>query len=119
LPPTKITTASFTRTPSLRGNNQIQNINFSAKTDFLAMQIELESGDYPAYIVELVNQTNNKIIWQGGKIKSKSVVANKVLNIRFPAKLVKPQIYSLEVSGIGANGNLENIGSYPFKVVPQ
>ncbi len=117
LPPTKISIASFILAPSLRGINQIQKVNFPAKINFLAMRVELESDDYPLYRVELVNQTNNKIIWQSGKLKATG--ANKVLNIRFPAKLVKPQIYSLEVSGIKAGGAPENVSSYPFKVVPQ
>ncbi len=120
-PPVPIATvkpriAFFVLTPALRGNSQIQSLLVSRQTDFLALRVELEADSYPAYRVALVDQTTNRTLWQSGKLKTKKGGANNALNVRFPAKLVKPQIYSVEVSGIGAGG-LENISSYPFKVV--
>jgi hypothetical protein len=105
--------AAFVLTPQLRGNNQLQTLTLPAKTDTVAMRLELESDDYPNYRVALKNQENGRILWQSGKIKSK----NKTLNIGFPANLLKAQIYSLQVSGISSDGASEIISDYSFRIM--
>jgi predicted ribosome quality control (RQC) complex YloA/Tae2 family protein len=109
--------ASFILTPQLRGNNQLQNISIPAKTDSVAIQLELESNDYKSYRVVLQNQSNSQILWRSGKLNPKNKSGNKSLDIRFPAGLLKSQIYSLQVSGITADGTAEIISDYSFKVV--
>ncbi len=109
--------ATFLLTPSMRGNNQLQTISIPANTDAAVVRLELESDDYPIYRVALKNLSDSRILWQSGKIKSKSNGANPILSINFPASLLKSQIYSLEVSGISADGSAEIISDYSFKVV--
>jgi hypothetical protein len=108
--------ASFVLAPPLRGTSDIPNLSIPAKTDAVAAQLQLEADEFAAYRVALVNQSN-QILWQSGKIKAKQVGDGKVLNVRFPAKILKSQIYSLVVSGIGASGAAEEISSYPVRVV--
>lgn len=114
--PKQLTTASFVFEPQLR-RNELQTISIPAQTDSAAMQLKLESDDYAAYRVVLRNQANNQIIWRSGKLKTRKKGENKSLNISFPANLLKSQIYSLEVSGISADGTSEIIGDYSFRVV--
>ncbi len=116
-PSRQISIVSFILAPSLRGNNQLQELLIPEKTDQVAIQLELEADDYKNYQVALQNQSNNRIIWQRGKIKSKTKGANKFLNISFPAKLLQSQVYSLEVSGISADGAKEIISDYSFRAV--
>ena len=115
--PNRVSIASFILTPQLRGNDQLQNISIPAKTDSIAMQLELESDDYVSYRVALHNQSTGQILWRSGKLKTKTRGANKVLNISFSAGLLKSQIYSLQVSGITKDGAAEIISDYSFKVV--
>lgn len=116
-PNRQISIASFILSPSLRGNNQLPSLSLPPKVDLVAMQLQLESDDYKSYRVALQNQTNGQILWQSGKIRSKTNGANKVLNLSFPAKLLKSQVYSLQVSGISADGATEIISDYSL-VVP-
>lgn len=109
--------ASFILAPSLRGNNRIQTVSVSRETSGVVMQLQLESDDYKSYQVVLVNQSDNKNIWRSGTLKIKSKGENKLLNVPFPAKLLKSKTYSLQVSGISADGTIEIISDYPFRVV--
>lgn len=117
LPSREKTVASFILTPTLRGNNALATLAIPPNTDVAAMQLELEGGDLMSYRVRLQNQTDGKILWQSGKIKSQTRGGNRVLNLRFPAKLLKAQIYTLEVSGILPNGADEIISNYSFQIV--
>ncbi len=111
-PSRPISIASFILTPALRGNNELKTISIPAQTDLVKMQLELEADDYKSYRVVLHNQSNNQILWRSGQLKSKVKGANNVLTLRFPAKLLKPQVYSLEVYGLN-----EIISDYSFRVV--
>ncbi len=117
LPSRLISVASFILTPSLRGNSPIQTLSIPPKTDSIFMQLELETGDYKFCRVVLKNESSNQIVWRSGKIKTKLKGTNNFLNINFPAKLLKSQTYSIEVSGLNSNGEAEIIGNYPFRTV--
>ena len=115
--PHQISIATFILTPGLRGNNQIQTLSIPAQTDVAAMQLELEPNDYNVYKVILKSQSDNRILWQSGKLKAKIKGENKKLNLQFPAKLLKSNQYSLVVSGISTNGEAEIISNYSFRAV--
>jgi|GEM_PF-548451 len=112
----RVSVASVILAPPLRGNDQISNLSISAKTEFVDAALQLESVEFAFYRVALVDQSN-RILWQSGKIKAKQTADGKTLTVRFPAKTLKSQIYSLVVSGIAANGAAEEISSYPIRVV--
>lgn len=119
-PPLKlpeIRVATFMLAPSLRSGNRIQSVSVTKEITDVVMRLQLESDDYAAYRVVLINQSNNKNLWQSDKMKAKGNTENKLLNVRFPAKLLKSQIYSLQVSGIAADGDGEIISDYVFRVV--
>lgn len=115
--PGGISIASFVLAPQMRGTGQIQTVSVPAKTDYVAMQLGLEPNDYPAYRVTLLNQSGHQTLWRSGKLKAKAGGDGKTLSISFPAGLLKPQTYTLQVSGVSANGASEIISDYPFKVV--
>lgn len=113
-PSRQISIASFVLAPTLRSNNDLPTLSIAPNTDTAAMKLELEGDDFTAYRVRLQNQTDGRILWQSGKIKSKR---NRALNVSFPAKLLKSGIYTLEVSGISADGANEIISNYSFRIV--
>lgn len=116
-PRRQISIASFILAPSLRGTADLQTLSIAPNTDTAAMKLELEADDFAFYKVRLQNQTDGKIFWQSGKIKSKKRGANSFLNVSFPAKLLKSNIYTLEVSGVTANGAEEIFSNYSFRIV--
>ncbi|MCY7376348.1 MAG: hypothetical protein LH472_10310 [Pyrinomonadaceae bacterium] len=112
----KISIASFILAPPLRGVSRLPSFSIPKQTSDVAMQLQLESDDFTAYRVALVNQADRKL-WRSGSLKSKSKGDDKILNIRFPAKLLKSQTYSLVVTGINSGGEAEIISNYPFQSV--
>ena len=77
--------------------------------------LELEPHDFSGYRVALKTQTSDRILWRSSNLKARAARENKVLNVSFPACLLRAQTYALEVSGIGADGKPENIGDYFFE----
>jgi Skp family chaperone for outer membrane proteins len=115
--PNRVGIASFILVPSLRGSNRIQSVSIPANTASVAANLELETDEYITYRAVLRSPSDNRILWQSGKLKSNKVGENKRLKLSFPAALLKPQIYSIEVSGIAADGEAEIISDYSFRVV--
>ena len=112
----RVTIASIVLTPALRGDgSRIAELSISPETAFVDAQLELETDEFPAYRVALVD-LSNRIWWRSDSLKAQKSGDGKTLTVRFPAKNLKPQIYSLVVSGVGAGGAPEQIGSYPFRV---
>jgi hypothetical protein len=109
--------ASFILAPQLRGPGQIQTISVPAKTDSVAMQLELEPNAYSLFSVSLLDQSGNKTLWRSSKLKAKVAANSKSLTLGFRAAILKPQTYVLRVSGISAKGVTEIVGDYPFRVV--
>jgi hypothetical protein len=115
--PSKTNIVSFILLPPMRNSNSLPNVSIPARTDYVAVRLQLESDDYTTYRTSLTDQSGNKRLWQSGTLKTKSRGENKVLNVRFPAKLLKSQVYSLAVSGVASDGKVEIISDYPFRAV--
>ena len=114
-PPKATSVAFFVLKPQMRGIGQVSTVSIPASTGYVAMQLELESNDYPAYRVALVDSSNNQVLWRSGKINA--TTNGKALSVRLRPGLLKPQTYLLQVSGVPANGRSEVVGDYPFRVV--
>jgi len=114
--PPKITVASFVLTPSLRGANQVPNFSISKETVWVAVRLNLESDDYTTYRVRLADESGSGNIWSSGALRAQGKDGNKTLNVQFPAKLLKSQIYTLVVSGV-KNGEAEILTNYAFRAV--
>ncbi|HXG68566.1 MAG TPA: hypothetical protein VNO70_25955, partial [Blastocatellia bacterium] len=110
--------AFFTLAPPLRGVGQMATIAIPADADYAAIQLELESGAYPAYRVELRAQPGNQVVWRSGRLRARARGDGRaavVVSLR--PGLLKSQRYTLEVSGISGDGAAEIVGGYPFRVI--
>ena len=116
--PPQIRIASFVLTPSLRSGSRISSLSLARDITDVAMSLQLEADDYDAYRVKLLTESN-ATLWQSGSLKLSNKGENKSLNVRFPAKSLKSEIYFLQVSGISADGASEIISDYPFRIVRQ
>ncbi|MDQ3257159.1 MAG: hypothetical protein M3R15_25255 [Acidobacteriota bacterium] len=117
--PREVSIASFVLLPQTRGIGQIAAVSIPTRIDYVAMQLELESEDYPLYRVALRDQAHNRIIWRSGNLKAKTKGESKTLAVRLRARLLQPQVYVLEVSGVPRSGAAEIVGGYPFRVIKQ
>jgi hypothetical protein len=104
--------ATMTLAPQLRSTGQIAKVNVPVGTTIVALQLELETNDFSTYQAALKNPGTGQIIWRSGKLKT----SGKTIPVRIRAALLQPQNYTLELSGISANGSSDIVGSYTFKV---
>jgi hypothetical protein len=112
--PPKPLTASFILTAPLRGAPQPKTLSFPRETALIMMTLESESDEYKTYQVTLVNQADEKL----RRIRNVKI-RNGVINVSFPADLLKSGIYSLVVAGINDDGSPEIISNYSFRAAPK
>lgn len=103
--------------PPLRGAGQVPTVSIPAATKLVSMQLQLEAADYSAYHVALIDPAGNQTLWRSGSLKPKVKGERNVLGFNFSAGLLKPQNYTLRVTGTPPGGGSEIVGDYPFKVV--
>ncbi|MDX6576671.1 MAG: hypothetical protein QOE96_2624 [Blastocatellia bacterium] len=115
--PGQASIASFILSPGLRGAAKIQTLSIPPRSGHVALQLNLEPNDYPAYRVALIDQSNHQTVWQSGKLTAGSAANGKALRVSFSSDLLKSQTYVMQVSGVSANGKIEVMSDYPFKVV--
>jgi hypothetical protein len=108
---------AFNLAPQTRGIGKIPTLTVPAGTDYVALDLELETHDFPAYQASLKNPATGSVIWHSGKLKASG--GAKTVQIRLPASSLNRQNYVVELSGIPANGAAEIVSSYPFSVVTQ
>ncbi len=111
--------ASFVLTPQMRGVQQMSTISIPVDTEQVTMQLELEPNDYSAYRVALVDQAGAQTLWRSRQIKARATARGKALGVTFPASLLRPQVYTLRVTGVAAGAVAEVVSDYQFKVVKQ
>jgi hypothetical protein len=103
--------------PPLRGGGQPPTVSIKTGTSAVAMQLQLEAADYPAYRVTLIDLARNVTLWRSGSQKPLAKGERRALSVSFPTALLKSQNYILRVSGIPSTGGSEIVGDYPFKVL--
>jgi hypothetical protein len=108
---------SLILTPPLRGADQVSTLSLKPGTERVSAQLKLEAADYSAYQVSLIDPAAHETLWRSGKLKASARNTGKVLSVNFPASLLEPQPYVLQLSGVTANGKFEVMSDYPFKVV--
>ena len=109
---------SFKLEAPARGPGQQTSIAIPPGTDYVVLQVELEPDDYPSYNVMLLQRPGNTPAeWKRERVKSKAIGESKVIELRIPANLMKPQGYLLSISGISDRGVADGERHYPFQVV--
>ncbi len=83
--------------------------------NWVQLQLALGSGDYNRYQAVLLQENHEISTWTTPKIKTADNVEAVVLTL--PAQLLPHADYILKLSGIPANGDPEEIGSYSFRVL--
>lgn len=96
-------------------DGQIPELGLPAGTDYVALNLELEKNEFPAYRVTVKNPTTGRVLWRTGQLKA--IENSKTVRVRLRASLFNQQNYVLEASGISASGANEDLSSYPFRVV--
>lgn len=115
--PGQTSLASFVLSPGLRGVGQLQTLSIPPGSRRVALRLNLEPNDFPAYRVALIDQSTHQTLWRSGKLRAEPANNGQAVSVSFSAELLKSQTYVVQVSGVSANGKNEVMSDYPFKVV--
>jgi hypothetical protein len=108
--------ASFVLLPPRRGAGDIPTLAIPPGTQAVTLQVNLESDDFPIYRVELKDPRTAQTIWRSANLRSARGDGARSLSITLDAGVLKPQTYTVDVTGVPARGAPESVGSYPFRV---
>jgi len=108
---------SLVLAPPLRGAGQIRTVSIAPETKLVAVALQLEAADYPAYRVALIDPSTRRNLWHSGDLKAIAKGERNAVAVSFSAALLKSQNYILRVSGVQTTGESEIISDYPFKAV--
>ena len=75
-----------------------------------------QADDFPVYRASLKDLATEQIIWRETNLHATASGDAKAVSIVVPARLLKPQTYAVELSGVSPTGAAEVINSYPFRV---
>lgn len=102
--------------PQTRSIGDLPTLTLPAGADRVGFQLRLESNDFPRYQVGLRDPAVNQVIWRSGWIGAEASDNQASLRVDVPARLLRLQHYSLEVSGRTTAGAGEVVTSYAFEV---
>lgn len=103
--------------PPTRGVARLPTMSVPPGTDVALLLLALESDDFPAYRAALKDSVTHQTLWSSESLEPSSLGERKAVSISFPAKLLKPQNYIVELRGLPTRSAPESVGSYPFRVV--
>jgi hypothetical protein len=79
-------------------------------------ELQLESDDFPQYQAALRDLAADQIIWRSGALTAGSAGDMPAVSFTIPASTFEAWHYAFELTGRGAAGRAEFLGSYPFRI---
>jgi hypothetical protein len=102
--------------PQTRAAGDVPMVSLTPGIESVAVDLFLESPDFSQFQAALRNPATGATIWRSGQVAPSVASASRVVRIVVPARVLKAQHYSVDLSGVGA-GDPELLGSYVFRVV--
>jgi len=102
--------------PQTRAAGPVPVIALAPGSGMAAFDLELEATDFARYEVALKDPRTNQIVWRSDTLTPRLSRRPAAVAVAVPVTVLKPQHYSLELSGRNAAGVSEIIGSYAFQV---
>src|SRR5262249_27721037 len=99
-----------------RGDNDAVNrFSIPPGTGVVALKAQLRHEDYRKYNAVILD-ANGSELWRQTDLQARNEVGARVVVVPVPARLLLPGDYSLKLTGVTPDGNLEDLQSYRFHV---
>ena len=107
--------AALVLLPQTRALGPVPGLSVPPDAEYAAIELRLDSNEFARYDVELRDPASNQIVWRSGPLVATTSDQATAVSVLVPARLLKPQHYSLIVMGRRANG-AEVAGSYAVHI---
>jgi methionine-rich copper-binding protein CopC len=104
--------ATFFLLPSSRGSGEENELSPPAAASKIRLQLGVDSIAYPNYLAVIKNSQDHETFQQ----KLRAPRSGKLVTVTIPHQLLGPGAYSLQLSGISADGETEPVGNYTFRI---
>ena len=112
-----VSVAAFALAPQLRGAGQIPSLSLPQGTTRVYLRLDLETNDFPNYSVTLRSIKTDKVLWHSGRLKAVMKGQSGALSASVPAKLLKQEVYQIDLTGTPPHGDSELVSSYVFRIL--
>ena len=104
-------------TPGLqRDGGEITSLAIPANTDTVRPELDLADDQFQSYQAEVVDISGRSVI-TGKYLKAQTSKNRRIVPFEIKAALLLPGEYRAKLSGLSADGRVENLDTYPFKVL--
>jgi hypothetical protein len=103
--------------PQTRAIGSIPTLTIPQDSSRVAVALQIESNDFQAYQVTLQDPASGQVVWRSNWIAAASRDGTPKLTLFLSARVLRPQHYSLAVTGRTANDGTQVVGSYIFQAV--
>lgn len=110
-----IATAILLR-PQTRAAGDVPTLSVRREAEAVPVTLLLEAQWFQQYRVIVKDPGTGATIWRSRAITPSTLAQSPVIPLVIPARLLQAQYYSLDLSGIGAQG-AEVVGSYTLRIV--
>jgi hypothetical protein len=104
--------------PQTRAVSEPPTLHVAAGVSRVRFELRLDSDDYAEYQAGLRDPRTNATVWRSTWMTLPARAGGSAVEVDVPAGLLKPQHYSLDVTGRTAAGVVHVVGSYAFSVTP-
>lgn len=116
-PSQTLATIALVLLPQTRAVGQIPTLVVPSGTDRVTFELLVESNRFPRYQVAIKDPATSEIVWRSGPLTADTRADQPAVSIIVPARVLKPQHYSLELAGQGTDDGAQVVGSYAVRIV--
>ncbi|MEJ7616642.1 MAG: hypothetical protein WKF30_06660 [Pyrinomonadaceae bacterium] len=110
-----VSTAFLLMPGLVRSGGEANKLEIAPGTGQVQLRVDLEKDAYQNYRAALQTIDGDQV-WNG-RAAARRINSGKVVVLRVPAKLLSKGDYVLALSGVTAEGTVEDVGEYSFSVV--
>ena len=114
-----VTTDAVALSPDTRAAMSIITVKVPPGADRVAFDLRLETNDFPRYQATLKDPGTDRAVWQSGWTTASVKRDSPVVPIAVPARTLKPQHYTFELTGRTVANRTDLVASYVFEVIPR
>jgi hypothetical protein len=103
--------------PQTRAIGPLPTVAVSKALAHIAVDLRLESNDFPRYRVDLKDPGSDRPLWRRDAVPARSVPEGSFVSIVVPADMLASQHYVLELAGLDSAGRVETVASYTFQII--
>jgi hypothetical protein len=104
-------------TPGLqRDGGEITSFAIPGTADITRLELDLSDDQYPSYQVEVLD-IDGRSVMTGKNLKAQTAKGRRIVQLEVKSALLSPGAYRAKLSGLSADGKLESLETYPFKIL--